>query len=648
MIDFLCDQVNKRVLIRDDMRVLGELAYQVEVPGDWLNPLLLEREDTRVRVTLGRPGGREVVIEDEFSLAADQISIRRTWFLPDGGSYRLLFDYRAQEEGVATAVLPGITYASFFARSPAPAFSAPSRMLSFPGAAFGTQDRVFALVVEADDSFVFDTSIHLYESERMAAVQTRMPGSHSIATTALGAAADSPPTSTQEEWLTPRHLPKESLFASFTLILNGTTPGEVLARANELVWTGSRSVSREPPLTFSRFREEKLRHVNRHVAKSNANIAQCIRPADDEKRARPPRVVSALAPYWSMIAARVFIQEGRRTSGSAYVNEGTELVARLLEGRRRNGLFCDVLDLESQHWGSYLDGEFVPGHVSIVASSTIARHLAEIYAELRGARIDRPKLIRMASDAASVLIDSVGPESLWWEESHCEIATASVLSLLVRLESIKGRNSLRRTAIKRSADSFLRALGKPETLGRTASVREDLTTVTRAALDLGFYLRDESSIRAAKENAAILSSWVFARDRVFPKRSRAERLGIRTRGLVGCATDRRHLSFDGLPVAYELARAARLTGINTFARIAQAMCLSNRQCVGGYVKMRHLPDGAQPAELDIMEWSSRRRDAKATGSVLGNRIAQSIEATFASTLLLEHYPEIANFSSSAS
>jgi hypothetical protein len=254
----------------------------------------------------------------------------------------------------------------------------------------------------------------------------------------------------------------------------------------------------------------------------------------------------------------------------------------------------------------------------------------------------------MASDAAPILIESAGPDSLWWEQSRCELPTAAVLSLLVRLESIRGRNSLRRTAIKRASHSFFEALSEPNSLARSATVRDNLTTITRAVIDVGFYLRDERSLRAASEFAAILASWVFAQDRAFPRRSRAERLGVCTRGLVGCEVDRHHLSFEGLPVAYELARAARLTGVDTFARIAQEMCVANRQCLGGYTKLRHLAEGAQPAEVDIMEWSSRRRDSNAAGSLLGVRLAQSIEATFSATLLLEHYPEIANFSSSAS
>ena len=648
MIEFLCDQVNKRVLIRNQVRVLGELAYQVEVPGDWLNPLALEWEENRVRVRLGRPGGREVEIEDEFSLSEKSVAIRRTWSLPTGGSYRLLFDYRAHDEGVATAVLPGATYASFLGRSPAPAFSAPCRMLSYAGATFGTKDRVFGLLVDVDAKAGFDSSIHLYESERMAAVQTRLPGSGNIASKLLGAAAEPARPAADEEWLNARVESSRRLSATFTLLLDCRSAGEALKRASDAIWSHERGTHATPNLSFSDYRQEKLRYVNRHVTNNNRNEAERIRPAEDEKRSRPPQVTSALAPYWSLLAARVFIQEGRRTAGFAYISEGTELVSRLLEGRRPSGLFCDVLELSEDKWGSYVQGEFVPGRVSTVASATIARHLSEIYAELRGARIDRPELIRAASDAASVLIEGVGPGNLWWEESRCELATASVLSLLVRLESIRGRNSLRRTAIKRATEPFIEALSDPNSLARSASVREDLTSITRAVIDVGFYLRDEHSRRAATEIASILSSWVFAHDRVFPRRSRADRLGVRTRGLVGCASDRRHLSFEGLPVAYELARASRLTGVDTYARIAREMCLANRQCLGGNTKLRQLPEGAQPAELDIMEWSSRRRDAKATGSLSGVRIAQSIGAAFSATLLLEHYPDIANFSSSAS
>jgi hypothetical protein len=508
-----------------------------------------------------------------------------------------------------------------------------------PGAVYGGEDDLFALSVGDSTAIPEGGSIHLYESEQRGAIQVRFPGTRVVTERAPSAVSDDAVSQSDQEWVSSRSVREPEV--AFRLFLNQEHVGAALLHMASRVWREVETVLPKDVPDLEEFRQEKLRYINRHVIKARG-AARAIRPADDDRRKQPPPIIAGLGPYWSLLGARVFIQEGRRTGGVAYTDEGMSICDFFLKGKRPDGLIHDAYDPEKKHWGTLTASGFVSGVASLSSSAEAARHFLEIFAELRGSGVTRPELARLAGDTGDVLIDSRGDNGLWYESGEAALSTATVLTLLVRLESIRGRNSVRRTAIKQAASPFIGLLNTDSAVEQVASDRASLTTVCRAILDLGFYLRDDASLRAASEYAGLLASWVAAGGHSFPPGSRARKARLTTVGLVGCSKDRPHLGFDGLPVAYELARASKLTGHDQLASIAKAVCASTRQCLGGHSPIKKIALGAQPAELDITDWSSRRRNSRATGSLLGARVEQSIQAAFSATLLLEHYPDIAN------
>lgn len=656
MIRIQADLTHRRVLLREGSRILGEIIYQLESEDGWLSPVSIEHDGEYVTVVLSeRAQSREqpFIIIDRFVPSDGSVEVHRTWRFPPSGAYRLLVDYRAHGERGHIGVLPGVAVCNYENRLPSPEFGSPYHLLSLPGAVVSSESDASGLLLMDGDTHTLSPSIHLYESEHRHAIQVRCPGIDRVLRGKLASLGEPGRAGAGRNRLSHARTGYDGTARlSFLLILNEVHPAKALLEVERRAWIGG-PVGGEPGPTDAHsvssdsYRALKLAHVNRHIARDRRGVYG-LRPARDERRRQAPPVRSALAPYWSLVAARALAQVGRQNAAQAYSQEAEEMCRYFLSAKRPKGLLCDVYDLRQRAWGTMRDGAFHAGSASLTATASIGRLLLETYADLRSAGRDTIEFARAAGDIASYLLDTQDGDGLWPDGDSRVFSSSEVLSLLIRLEAARGGNSLRRSAIRSASGPFVALLGKSSTLELLAHRPFDLVAALRASNDLGRYFRDESVVSRCKDLGALLLSWVFTRNVHFDERSVAARYSLRTRGLLSSGEYRPQLDFEGLPAAYEFARLHGLSGDELFATAARCIVAAQRQMVGGDVKLRRLEEGAQPAEIDYAGWSSRRRDRNSNGAVLGTRIGQSAWALYAATLLEENYPEIWNVRSSSS
>jgi len=652
MIEVRPDAARQRVVLREGSRILGELIYQVSTGGVWLSPVQFDGDQDAVTVGLtGGPLGPEdpVVITDRFVPDESSVTLHRSWRLPAQRRYRIQVDFRSYAEGPRLGVLPAVAVCDFHDRSPSPHYGSPVELLSIPGAVVASRTDASALLLLGGDLKTLAPSIHIYESEHRQAIQVQCPGINRIVRSQLNAMDESGGSIGGDE----QGISADSAGVggtarlSFRLYLNQISAGAALLGMEADAWSSGRAEDQScgSASSIQEYRELKLSHLNRHVHRDRRGVYG-LRPARDDRRRHSPGVYSGLAPYWSLVAARAFAQEGRRSAAGAYLSEAREICRFFLTGKRSDGLYRDAFDRSTNMWGSVINGVFTPGAASVGTSASVGRLIAESYAELRAAGTDAVELSRAVGDLASVLSDLQGQDGLW--AAGDALASAEVVSLFVRLEAIKGRNSLRRSVLKRAMLPLQQSFSDSHCLEQTAGNRDELVIALRSLVDLARYLKDPRVAEQCKEVASLLVAWVFSHQLEFPARSPAARCGLSTRGLSACGMARTHVDFEGLPAAYELARVHALTGDRLFATVANAMFNAHMQSVGGLMSSRRLEEGGQPAEVDYTHWSSRRRKRRSSGSMLGARIGQSAGALYAATLVLENYPEIANLRSSSS
>jgi hypothetical protein len=594
MFELLCDAGRRSLLVQRNHRIVGELVYQIDTDAGSCsaNQIRVQKRGDRLVASddiLGPGATPLVTVEDTVLLGEDALEFSRIWTVHSRSVSRLSIDYRIRTTGSRVAIFPGVRYHYGTARTPVPQVRAPLRELTTPGIIAGNEEEVTALILNRADSAA---SFELRESDGMPAITISVPVS----------AAE-----VRVEFL----------------LVPAVELHRALASLVQRGWRGTGSTT-----TADRLREylrAKPRHLEAELLREPPNVTAVV-PGQDRGGLRR---ATAYRPFFGLAAAHAFALAGN-------LSVSLDTARFFLQGKRQDGALCDVYDRERRKWGSHAPN-FTAGEVSELAMADAAYHLSEIDRLLTDGGRQHPEIGRAVSDVVSHLIENETEDRSAADPLGPVRAFCGVVTVLATLRRQRGKNSVRSAALRRLGAALIAALDEPGMLIRSAARRDDVLAIVRACNDLR-----ESGIATGTSHAVatwLLASWFYARALGFPRRSPAGRLAIDTAGLGVVSEIRRHLDFEGLPVAVELVRAEACGAALGLTPIARAVVSASIQATSSINGLRSLPDGAQPAELDHLGWSSRGRRGK-PGQLLRTRIGQSSHAIIAAHAILERYPQL--------
>jgi hypothetical protein len=602
------DPEHKRVLVRDQRNILGELIYQVETETGWCDAVTLSEKPSRVTVVL-RGGvassAREVEIVDEFEAGEGLLRIRRTWTYHTAGGYRPGFDYRLRtaSEGVVLPSHTASTASAHLLRSP---LTVPAERLSAPLILFHGTGFSQAIAFNLGEQEAASAAVECFQSEGFPALRVQTPHPRP--------AHDTP----QFLSVGRRELPFVQTM-SYTIFIARDEPLSVLGRGLGEAWS---SAPAGGPVAWPEVVDLREQYLFSHVRREERGPAGVV-PAGDRRPGKGPSVYAATAPYWSLEAARVLVYSGLRTGHTDYLIQAADIADFFCGGRQPDGSFCDAFEPERGFWGSIPPGEevLVRGSSRLPHAGEAGLRLIWLYERLRAQGMEMPRLARVATDIAHYHIHHQQDDGGYAAAPCPPGSGAAVVSLICALQRVRGRNSVRAASLRRAASWLNDTMTTPDRAIAVVGSRGAAFRVLRAALDLldAGYAECERATRIAGD---ALLSWVYSRDLVFPQRSAAGRHGVRTTGLPVVGASRAHLDFEGFPIARELLRLSRAAGADLPLRVARTMLSAGAQLVGG-LDLRSSARGYQPAELDFVSWSAIRRFGSAAGRVGGSRIGQA-------------------------
>lgn len=625
----------KRVVVLHGTRLLGELVYQIQSITTWLESVTFDHRGASVRVQLT---GAE--IEDVFEMNDDCVTIGRTWRFDVDGQYRLTFDYRLLEPELSSWVMPANRYTE-----PPPervdmprgglraGWAFDERRMPFPAVVFYGADRhqwvALSPAAVGDEPAGFKS----YLSERLPAVQIGMPvwEEPRALTGPVGASGSVP----QTRWLPVggRTAPREFRRTVTLGTGDGHTVGRVFGRLHRLAWE-SDGQTFEPD--WPQVIRAKMRLLRSSLASRRGHGTVGVRLP---RRKRGERVlVSAGPPTSSLAAADAISGWAGRDQAAHGRDEALEICRFFTEGRIRDGALADAFDV-ADGWISLEPGRLEPvvGAMNLRNAATAMLAMIDVYERYRERRQTHPELIRAAAELGDLAVRNQqrdgfaegaypgmvslvrsGPGS---EHTAADGALegAVCVSLLAALERCRGRNAIRAASLKR-ASLFYRRLSEEPVLRRADgdADRGDALDLLRALIDL-YELRGESAdLQAAEIATGHLLGWVWAYS--IPVSARGGSRPVHTQGLAAPGVDRKHLDFEGWPIARELLRLHRASGDAYYERVGIAVLNASAQLVSGVDLRVRRGRGWQPAELDHTDWSGIRRFGRRPGDYGGERI----------------------------
>lgn len=629
MIQTSLEPDRRRVVVRSGGRMLGEIIYQIQTHTGWCGPVEFTQTSDSVAVRLvGTSSGSTVEcrVVDRFTAAENALIVDRTWELHDVGEYRLLLDYRLLERELTGRVVPGLEY-----RRPSE--------IAFPNLSFAAQesavygcmayvgvDRCQAVSLEApDQSLVPELYCRSEMSDRFPAAQYSFPATEDGPAFLRVSRRDAP-----------------FLVRLRLVLLAGRKNSDELLRAlHERAAAATPEAVLPEEVDWSELHRARLSLIQSHVAvsKRNAGVMPLLSKGDAALD-----YSTAVRPYWSLEAARALVGEGEEKTGLG--------VARFyLQGLRSDGGYCDAYDPATGRWGSITDGGWVRGLVQFPHMAEAGIRLLSLSSELHARRFEEPRLSWAATEIGEFVL-RCQVESGGYENPHSESASkarsltpahgAAGISLLVRLQKTRGRNSLRSASLRRSVPYYRQVANDISTLLDSSGERDVTIELLRALIDSAEVDGSDETRSAAQRVAHVLLSWFFTHDVSFPRNSVAAAHSVSTNGLGVVSLTRRHLDFEGAPVALELLRMCRLCADSYFLRFARQILVSGQQLVSGVtvngrINLRRYPPGWQPAEVGHTSSSTARRQPK--GRLRGSRIGQVSTTVVALKQIEAEFPE---------
>ncbi|MEE8440754.1 MAG: hypothetical protein V3S41_03465 [Spirochaetia bacterium] len=614
----------------DKRRTLGELIYQLGTDTGWCDAVVLEQNANRVSVTLrGRSGGTSVAgeIDDLFLQNEHGVTIHRTWRLPDAGRYRLYFDYRLNtaSDGI---ILPAFLYALPATHSLRTPIVVSEDRLSTPAVLYIGPELSQSIVripsapptADSAQEKTYDGTYEIYLSEGFPAVQIRLPGDE--ANGHSGGCV-----------VVRRRSGPHRITATFRIEVQRDAASQLLTRAHEATWDPGLPDRQEHSLVeFIRVRQV---FVDGHLETYRGQPAG-VRPARDDRTGNPPAVLTAVAPYGGLDAAETqFLSAGQFHEPDRLV-VAAAISEFFCAGLQPDGSFCDAFDPQTRRWGTLRPGTagVQIGACRLSQAAEAGTRLVRLYDQLRRSGHDIPRIVRTTGEIAEYCIRHQTGDGEYGEP----LGTVVSISLLCALQEIRGTNSTRSASLRRAAAYLVRMAEDPERFLTIAGSRAVSVKTLRATLDL-LDLRANRSLPPVVEAAgAAVLGWVVTRDLRFPRNSAASRLRVRTAGMTVTSTDRRHLDFDGLPIALELFRWSRALADPAPAEVARVIVRASMQLVSGLTGGPGSV-GDQPAEVDFVDWSSQRRFGPERGRVLGSRVGQASASIIAAYDIARLFPQ---------
>lgn len=629
MITAILEANHKRIVISDisreegsdQLRILGELIYQLETDTNWCDAVAVDQRAKRVSVTLrGRSSGRDVTVEIDDVIDADEhaVTVRRTWLLSDAGQYRLFFDYRLNTAS-GGVIMPAHVYAPQATHRLRTPIIVSSDRLSIPAVLFVGPEISQAIVripTDNTDGGRFES----YLSDGLPAIQIRLSG-HGTDSQSGGYV------------VVKRRSGPQQITATFRILVQRNSPALLVTRAHRAAWDPGPSAERSPSvLEFLRVRQA---YVDSHLESYRGRPAG-VRPAHDDRTGDQPTVLTAVSPYRSLDAAETLLLSADQFQEPDRLETAAAIAEFFCAGLQPDGSFCDAFDPQTRRWGTLRSGraEVKPGAGRLSSAAQAGTRLVRLYDELRRSGRDMPRVSRTAAEIAEYCIRHQSEDGGYEEP----MGTATTVSLLCALQRIRGRNSTRSVSLKRAVVNLLAIAADPDRFLTIAGSRTLSLETLRAALDL-LDLKMDRPLKSVVETAGgALLSWVVTRDLWFPPRSVAGRLRVRTAGMTVASIDRQHLDFDGLPIALELFRWSQALADPAPAEVARVMVRASMQLVSGLTGGIGAA-GEQPAEVDFVEWSSQRRLGTERGRILGSRIGQASASITAAYDIAHLFPQ---------
>lgn len=631
------DADHKRVVIRDQSRILGELIYQLQTVAGWCDAVTFHQVDNQVTVALRGSGANpdSAQITDSFHADGNSVTVRRTWRFLTGGRYGLRFDYRLRSSS-ESVLLPSFLSArteEHVLRTPV---LVDARRLAAPLVLFHG-DLSQAIAQRGPVEAGLDADYECYLSEGHPALTVRMPVGE--------------PEAGRPGFVTVgrREAPLECT-ALFRIVADGGHPIGLLREALGWVWD-PRTADQHSPVVLGAYVGRRQAYLDAHLVTFRGSTAG-VRPASDGRGGGPGEILAGVAPYWGLEAARAIVFAAERTGHPERLLAASDIAEFYCNGLRPDGSYCDAFDLSAGKWGTV-----PPGSTSVVPGLTRLPHAAEaglrliwLYDQLRKKGVEAPRLARTATEIAHYFVNrqaNDGSYAAGWEGT-------AVVSLLCALERLRGRNSLRVASLKRAAPHLSSLESCPEQALVMAGSLGDSLAVLRAALDLLEVREDRRMALVADRAGASVMSWVYSRDLSFPAHSDADRRRISSAGLPVVSADGVHLGFGGHPAAHQLFRLSRLRSDPFAAEVARRMVRACAQCAGGSDPPAVGRRSAGPprpwdhaAALEFVDGPSGGARGRQVGKLSGSRIGQvslslaalaDIAREFPQEVLLETIP----------
>ncbi|WP_320128976.1 hypothetical protein [uncultured Sphaerochaeta sp.] len=673
---------NDKILVQD-AEPFCMVSYSLNHNGNRVpcSDLLIQGND-RVSVSFGETGN----IQDIFTFSSGFLTLRRTWNLDQGGSYRLhaAFSY-PDENKENTLLIPSVWYRDniqgkgcFPSSEKAPVWSFLETRMPIPCCEqLSNGKQFFTCATEKATEQCFLASV---ANERHGIIIS-IPGSEwpfsYEGKTILADTSDAALPTLQVETLPfcyersffiANQSAKDSLEA-YRFFVEGFPLQSNQTKKTTLLWP--------------QWYEYKLTRLLNLLQRSEKGYAFLIMGEGNGKIQEVYNYTAASFLVKSLEAAYELALCTKREANSSFLQKARKRVADLfalpddslllatlamkigqffLAGEIEDGVYQDCYDLKEQCWGGYLgigEHDEFRHMVNSRCNGEVMKHYVLLFGELNTLGIRQPQFLNLAKRVARFYCDCQllgGSFGRWWSKKGKPVDIkgtngAYIASFFSALTPYLNPSEPLRNDILAALHQSYWYYGQManegnfygDTLDADSCDKEAGVTLLSMFLDLYEMEQDKRLLESAQKAANFILLWIWQTDSYLPADSALGKQGFHTEGMTSVSVAHHHLDFYGMEIGYQFLRLAKETGDSFYKNQAIKMIRSCNQLVA--TKENGLGRdssflGWQPEQINHTRWDYFDRKAYQQGS-FDIDVAWVTVLTLGSFLQIEkHFPTV--------